>query len=207
MISKKFFQLSLGFCLLFASACGTQQDTIEDVKSGLNSDLGGYTLDQELPLFGRTDLDEFPIKPSFRLPEIPRFGFNVMVPPADNPVGVMVGFWTDMEKGTGVWAGKWADQSGRIIGHLKGVYGYSSKYKTHVFFAKLIDLGGNAKGVINGRFKEGKFRGSWVDDKRQILGLIEGYSTPNNSFRARWHAMKKPNHEPNPGENPWRFLN
>lgn len=188
------------------AACGPHQDTLEDVKSGLNSILGGYSHDQELPRFGRDDLDLARVKPAFALPEVPTFGFQVPAPEQPHSSGVMVGAWIDMERGTGVWTGKWADQGGQIIGHMKGIYGYSETYHQQVFFAKLIDVSGNPKGVINGRFDQGRFRGSWVDEKETIRGILAGCATPNRTFRAKWHALPKTENE-NTHLDPWRFVN
>lgn len=205
MISRNLLPLSsvaLLFCVL--TACGFAPETIEDIKSTLESELGGYQLDEELPLFGRSDLDVAPMPVATPMPAIPPMGYATTIDPA-GPEGALQGFWADLEKGHGVMAGKWADAKGQVRGHLKGVYGRSRRYGDWVFFGKLIDARGRALGVLNGRHVEGLFRGTWVDEGHNVLGELVGVASLDGRFRGRWKAQPRP--EPRGvGEMPWHLL-
>lgn len=196
--------LYLTAAIFSLGACGHAPESLEEIKSALDSELGGYQLDEELPLFGRDDLDLGPLSSRFALPAIPDMGYPSPLIAA-GPEGRLEGFWIDYEKGYGVMAGKWADSTGKVRGHLKGIYGHSRTYSDWVFFGKLIDRRGRALGVLNGRHIDGMFRGTLVDERRAILGELVGYASAKGLFRGRWKTEPQPESR-GVGEMPWHLL-
>lgn len=196
---------------LALSACGMEVETLETVRSALESPLGGYQMDDELPRFARDDLDARPLAvvvPAFD--DVPRLGFPDLLAPVGAATGVLAGYWMDFAKGQGVLAGKWADANGRVLGHLKGVYGQSRLYGSEwVLFAKLIDRHGAARGIISGRQREGVFRGTWIvdpiDGREQLRGTLVGQADARGHFLGRWQSLERP--QPvGLGEIPWHLL-
>jgi hypothetical protein len=210
-LSASFFRhLALLVALLVVpalGACGTEVDTLASIQSALDTPLGGFRLDEEMPRFGRDDLDVAPLKQAVQIPEIPDLGYvSVPQPPAGAPRGFLTGFWIDYAKGIGVMGGKWANERGEVIGHLKGVYGCSKTYRYDwVFLGKLIDLNGVAKGIVSGRHRHGRFRGTWVDEQQNIKGVIVGYAAGNTRFAGRWQSLEAPEQN-GVGEIPWHLL-
>ena len=82
--------------------------------------------------------------------------------------------------------GKWARQEGGVVGFLKGIYGRSTSYGGWVFFGKIIDLQGSPLGLLSGRFADGKFRGTWVDERGEMRGTLKGFADQSQRFFARW---------------------
>ncbi|MBW2730900.1 MAG: hypothetical protein JRH20_00820 [Deltaproteobacteria bacterium] len=190
--------------LIILSACGFAPETLDDIKSALNSELGGYQLDEELPLFGRSDLDFAPL-PLQEAADVPKMGYIASISP-QGPEGILGGFWVDYTKGYGVMAGKWADNKGQVSGHLKGIYGRSRTYGDWVFFGKLIDNEGRALGVLSGRQYENVFRGTWVDESNAILGEFTGSTSAEGHFHGRWKAEPRVAETYGVGEMPWHLL-
>ena len=185
-------------------ACGVAGDSLEGIKSTLNSRLGGYRLDEELPAFGRSDLEGALAATAPRPAEIPAMGF---AEPAHPPTGegVLAGFWSDYDKGFGVLAGRWTDASGGVGGYLKAVYGYSELYRDWIFLGKLIDHQGRGLGLLSGRFYQGSFQGTWVDEDEVVQGTVEGAVGGPRRFSGRWRAHIPPP-KTGPGEIPWHLL-
>jgi len=180
---------SLLFCLaLVSTACAVPPDTIDDVVASLNTPFGGYNLQEEMAAFGRADLDRAPVALASTIPEVPQMGIHV--PGPRSPIkGFFAGRWSDLEKAHGVMIGKWARADGTVIGHFNGVYGKSKLYKGWVFLGKYIDLHGYGRGLVTGRFTDGKFRGTWVDGAGKILGELGGIAKNDNHFAANWTAL------------------
>jgi hypothetical protein len=143
------------------------EETVHDVKAALELPAGGYTFDEEIPLFGRPELDVLPINP--QLP-------SELTPATNTASEVLVGAWWDMEKGHGVMLGKWADSRGQVVGHVKGIYGRSHRLKSWVFFGKLVNVHGYAKALLSGRFSHGVFQGVLQDQEGRTLGHLHGLS-------------------------------
>lgn len=188
-------------------ACGTEVDTLASIQSALDTPLGGFRLDEEMPRFGRDDLDVAPLTQAPPVPEVPRLGYvELPAPPPGARSGYLAGFWIDYAKGVGVMGGKWADERGEVVGHLKGVYGCSKTYRYDwVFLGKLIDLNGVPKGIVSGRHRQGRFRGTWVDEQGAIKGTLIGYASGNTRFAGRWQSLEPPERQ-GVGEIPWHLL-
>jgi hypothetical protein len=176
---------------LTLSACGgeqqTQSDSVNTVKQSLELENGGLTMDDELPRFGLQDLDEADVDPGLTLPEppvdpgvlppAPTDGSQpAALPPPPCPHGVLIGKWLEVKNGYGMIEGKWAAEGGKVVGHLKGIYGKNLKGEG-VFFAKTIGLGGAFVGLIKGRFENNFYKGRWFDSnglKGDLAGIYGG---------------------------------
>ena len=183
----------LSCCLILptVAACGPGGDTLEDLTFALELPNGGLTFDEEMPAFGLYDLDLSPVDPRVSIPD--QADEKLGLKPAEGPLlrdGVLVAAWSDFRRGYGRFVGKWADQTGRVLGHVKGYYGKSKAHKGWVFFGKVVDIHGYAKGLLSGRFSGGHYRGVWVDDDGLVQGNISGVSRRNSLLRGvmvgRW---------------------
>lgn len=165
-------------------------DTLDDIQSALNEPQGGYQFSDDVPFFGRDDLDLIPLEPVV-LPAIPRMSIADLSM-EDDESGHLAGLWLDYIPGNGVMVGKWSDNDGNIIGHLKGIYGQTSGQSlasdSWVFFGKVVDLHGRVRGVLKGRFGQGFFRGEWHDADEGRIGTVEGTADKNELFQGRWTA-------------------
>jgi hypothetical protein len=161
-------------------------DTLEDIQSALDLPQGGYLFSDDMPFFGRDDLDLIPLEPVV-LPAIPRMSVDDLAT-EDDEHGHLSGLWLDYIPGNGVMIGKWSDDFGNVTGHLKGIYGKSAASGTWVFFGKVVDLQGRVRGVLQGRFGQGFFRGEWHDAKDGRIGTVEGIADENEIFQGRWNA-------------------
>ena len=159
---------TLGAIIICAvsAGCGPQEETIHDIKAALERPAGGYSFDPEVPLLGRPELDMAPV--NVALP--------AELPPGDGPGGVLVGMWWDFEKAHGVMLGKWADEFGQVVGHVKGLYGRSQAQRGWVYYGKLVDLQGQARALLSGRFSHGVFQGEMMDAEGQSVGQLDGLS-------------------------------
>jgi hypothetical protein len=190
---------SLGIAALLA-ACGGQDtpddDTpsVESIQESLEiDDTGGFTTDDELPMFGRVDLDALDLEPTLEVPELPadmntlagvaappdpnaKPDPNASTPPDPNalpcPHGLLAGHWKPIKNGFGVFAGKWASANGKVTGHLKGIYG-KNKQGHGVFFGKYISKSGKFMGLLKGRYDKNHFIGVY-HGKLGAKGKLEG---------------------------------
>jgi hypothetical protein len=187
---------SLGIAALLA-ACGGQEPTsddpsVESIEESLEiDDTGGFTTNDELPMFGRMDLDELDLEPTLEVPELPadmNTLAGVAAPPDPNakpdagtmpdplkppcPHGLLKGHWKQIKNGFGVFAGKWASASGKVEGHLKGIYGKNKKGHG-VFFGKYISKSGKFMGLLKGRYGKNHFIGVYRG-KHGAKGMLKG---------------------------------
>ncbi len=167
-------RLLLGSISIAAAAgCGVQGDTINEVRAALELPLGGYEDEEVMPSFGIMELDRVPVDPRITTPQRPD-GIRSSLPASRE--GVIVARWSDLVRAHGLFWGKWADASGNVVGHFKGLYGRSRKHKGWVMFGKMVDPLGYPKGLLKGSFHSGLFQASWVDEAGKTLGMVEGVS-------------------------------
>jgi len=182
--------LSLGLLLVACGGQETDEETIgtESIQESLElSDSGGFEMQDELPAFGLLDLDELAVEANLEVPELPEELDTLAgkMPPDPNlplpgpppcPHGLLKGKWKVIKningKGYGVFKGKWASANGKVVGHLKGIFG-SNKLGHGVLFGKYISKGGKFLGVLKGRYGKGFFKGHWFD-KHGVKGELMG---------------------------------
>lgn len=182
---------------LFAlSGCGVQGDTLEEVRLALELPFGGYEDDETMPAFGLLDLDHAPVDPRIATPQRPD-GIRAQAT-FDGEVekGVLVARWHDLIRAHGLFVGKWADASGKLKGHFKGLYGKSKTHKGWVMFGKMVDPLGYPKGLLTGRFHSGLFQATWTDGDGAVLGMAEGLSQRRSlgegEMTGHWERLAPP---------------
>ena len=179
--------LSLGLLLV---ACGGEEAvdesaSVASIQDALElSDTGGFEMVDELPGFGLPDLDGLDLAPDLEPPAPPEDLDNLagIMPPDPNappppppcPHGMLGGHWKPLKPGLGVFQGKWAGAGGKVVGHLKGIYGVN-KAGDHVLFGKYISITGKFMGLIKGRYGKGFFKGRWFDKSGMKGGLMGAY--------------------------------
>jgi len=161
--------------MLALGGCGIQGDTITEVRRALEMPRGGYEDDEVMPAFGLSDLDHQPVDPRITTPQRPD-GIRAAHGRDGVQKGVVVARWFDLERAHGLFLGKWADASGKLKGHFKGLYGRSRKHKGWVMFGKMVDPLGYPRGLLTGKFHSGLFQASWVDGEGKLIGMVEGVS-------------------------------
>ena len=75
--------------------------------------------------------------------------------------GFMRGRWHQVRPHLGRFLGVVADADGAPVGHLRGVWG-ARRNGDHVMFAKYISRDGHFRGIFNGTYDDGGFRGRWI---------------------------------------------
>jgi hypothetical protein len=121
--------------------------------------------------------------------------FQVFRPDGDGcREGYLAGVWRAVEDGPrgvlGVMKGRFVDETGRIHGKIRGVYGKRPD-GAQVFFAKVIGRDGAFIGLIGGRYREGEFAGRLNGRGDRIDGLVhgryfDGDRDHDGGFVGRW---------------------
>jgi hypothetical protein len=91
-----------------------------------------------------------------------------------------------MGDGFGVFDGKWAKEDGKIIGHLKGIFGTDPQGQG-LFFGKYIDAAGKFMGLVKGHYDQGLLEGRWFD-QNGLQGALDGVSI-GGGFKGMWTAF------------------
>jgi hypothetical protein len=91
--------------------------------------------------------------------------------------GFVHGRWIKGEPKLGRLVGVVSDGDGDRIGYARGLWGYAPKRAENVWFAKLIDLQGNPKGLSLGTYGEGEYSGYWgaADEMHIDVGGTAGF--------------------------------
>jgi len=136
-----------------------------------------------------------------------KLAFQVFMPDRDGcREGYMAGIWRSVEDGPrgvlGVILGRFVDETGRIRGKIRGVYGKRPD-GSQVFFAKVIGQDGAFIGLVGGRYREGEFAGRLNGRGDRIDGVVhgryfDGDRDHDGTFLGRWSQLCR--EEPAEGE-------
>lgn len=74
--------------------------------------------------------------------------------------GFLMGRWHKVAENRGRILGRVVNDQGEVVGHMRGVYGQRDN-GDKVFFAKYINRGGQAQGILAGSYDSGHFEGRW----------------------------------------------
>ncbi len=111
--------------------------------------------------------------------------------------GFVEGKWIKTRQHGGVFRGRWINEIGTRLGHVKGIWGIN-RFGEKVFFGKYIGLNGQFGGLLNGNWGYdsdetiGWFKGRWVNRAHTTVGMIEGQwkinpDQPNQGFfHGKW---------------------
>jgi hypothetical protein len=75
--------------------------------------------------------------------------------------GFMRGRWHQVRPRLGRFLGVISDEDGATIGHVRGIWG-ARQNGDRVLFAKYIAVDGSFRGIFNGTWGDGAFRGRWI---------------------------------------------
>jgi hypothetical protein len=91
--------------------------------------------------------------------------------------GFVHGRWIKEEPSFGRLVGVVSDGDGERIGYARGLWGHAPKRDANVWFAKLIDLGGQPTGLSFGTYDAGEYDGHWAaeDDMHLDVGGTTGF--------------------------------
>ena len=93
-------------------------------------------------------------------------------------------------------------ESGLNMGHVKGFYGVN-KEGEKVFFGKWISRSGRFRGILRGRYDNGRersagwFAGRWIGRDLRVHGEVKGEWRRNDEchggfFRGQWRVNCRP---------------
>lgn len=193
--------LSSSFALTAWGACssaGTPDDgSIESVEAALEMEDGGFdTETPEAPMFGMEDFESwFSDVDPLTEPmdgDRPLLAEGDGVPDDACAHGRLMGRYRELREGLGVGRGRVVGPEGRVLGHIRFIWG-TRRDGTHVAFGKLIDLEGNPRGLFRGVAEDGEFRGQWIR-RNGNHGVMAGrYADPRRLpggiFAGRWHRV------------------
>jgi len=186
---------------LAVTACSTagapEDESIESVESALEMEDGGFdTETPEAPMFGMEDFESWfaDVDPMTE----PMDGDRALLPEGDPEEdgacahGRLLGRYRQLREGLGVGRGRVLGPEGRVIGHIRFIWG-TRRDGSHVAFGKLIDLEGNARGLFRGVAEDGEFHGRWIrrNGNHGVLGGRYGNPErlPGGVFAGRWHRV------------------
>ena len=105
--------------------------------------------------------------------------------------GSLRGRWRPLRDNVGMFLGQALAADGTPIGHVRGIYG-TRRNGQQVFFGKIIDLEGRFRGILAGRYGDGRFAGRWLT-RNGDAGRVQGAyreGRPGDAvgghFVARW---------------------
>ena len=179
------------------SAAPDDAVAVESIQQSLEKENGGLAMEDDTTRFGRSDLDETDVEADSAASSLPMTeetdveeytGEVASTDVSRNrcPNGRLAGTWRELDKDHGIFYGKWANDLGKVDGHLKGFYGRDLR-GYGVFFGKYIDLNGRFKGLIKGRYGNGFYKGRWYD-RNGLRGVLSGVYG-NHVFRGTWRAF------------------
>ncbi len=112
--------------------------------------------------------------------------------------GFVEGKWVKTRPHGGVFMGRWINNVGTRIGHLKGIWGVN-RFGEKVFHGKYIGLDGKFGGLLSGNWgynnsdeNAGWFKGRWVNRSLTSIGIVEGHwkskenSANHGFFHGKW---------------------
>jgi hypothetical protein len=110
--------------------------------------------------------------------------------------GILMGRYTkahttDDGRTVGFMKGKYLSFDGTVAGKIKGVWG-ERRNGNQVFFAKVIKRDGSFRGILAGRYGDGKLKGRYLARGRVVTGAVQGVyrEAPEDIgggfFMARW---------------------
>lgn len=123
----------------------------------------------------------------------------VRVPPDGCPRGFLRGVWRGRGNGErGEFFGKYASETGRHLGFVRGHYGVNENGEK-VFFGKWISRSGEFRGILKGIYdrregeQDGWFAGRWIGRDQRVKGDLKGEWRRNDEhrggfFRGEWRA-------------------
>lgn len=149
--------------------------------------------------------DSLVLQPGMRLSRAVRVddlgnavAYHIFRPNADEGCteGLMVGRYVKKDdaadgRALGVIKGKYLSFDGSVAGKIKGLYGERQNGK-QVFFAKVIKRNGDFRGILAGRWGEGKYKGRYLAKNRMVTGVVQGIyregrvDDGNGFFMGRW---------------------
>jgi hypothetical protein len=120
------------------------------------------------------------------------------IPPKACAKGFLGGRWGYDSTGQGIFYGRWISQNGRLMGHMKGIWGIisgddASGTVLPVFYGKYVDVNGKFMGLLKGTYydlpipfgyghgygiyrgPDGMFYGNFYDAEMHELGIMRGY--------------------------------
>jgi hypothetical protein len=191
-----------GTLILALAACSTasspDDESIASVEAALELEDGGFdTETPEAPMFGYEDFEQAWMDDLDPMTE-PLAGDAPLVRPDQEPPedacahGRLQGRFRELRDGLGVGRGRVLGPEGRVIGHMRFIWG-TRRDGTHVAFGKVIDLEGRARGVFRGVAQDGEFHGRWVR-RNGNHGVMAGRyfdprRLPGGVFAGRWHRV------------------
>jgi len=116
--------------------------------------------------------------------------------------GFLDGKWIRTRKHGGIFKGRWINNLGTRVGHLKGIWGMN-RFSEKVFFGKYISLNGRFGGLIAGNWdyaddqeNSGWFAGRWVNRSLTAIGTLKGHwkireDNPRHGFfHGKWKRTR-----------------
>ena len=186
--------------LVGCSAAGTPEESdVDSVAAALELEDGGFDAESpEAPMFGMEDFESWfsDVDPL----TVELAGERVdAADPAGTPDedacahGRLQGRYRELRDGVGVGRGRVVGPEGRVLGHIRFIWG-TRRDGTKVAFGKLIDLEGNARGVFRGVADDGEFHGQWLR-RNGNHGVMAGRygdprRLPGGIFLGRWHRVE-----------------
>ncbi|UCE07414.1 MAG: hypothetical protein JSW07_05115, partial [bacterium] len=92
--------------------------------------------------------------------------------------GFLDGKWIRTRKHGGKFHGRWIDNVGTRVGHLKGIWGVN-RFGEKLFFGKYISMNGQFGGLLAGNWgysedgeNNGWFKGRWVNRSLTAIGTL-----------------------------------
>ncbi len=105
--------------------------------------------------------------------------------------GFMRGRWHQVVRHGGRLLGRVRNAQGEPLGHMRGVYGQRDN-GNKVFFGKYIGSDGAFRGIFAGRYRDGHFRGRWMNRSGDVGALGGRYRETipgpevGGHFLGRW---------------------
>lgn len=190
--------ISVTAVLLLMAACGGRlaDDDLANIEESLEMESGGFDMEDELPMFGRADLDELPIEPIIEVPEEPGLDPYTGVQPQKQPQPQK-----QAQPQKQPQPQKQAQPQKQPLppkpplcpqGFVKGLW-TPLKPDMGIFVGKWTDLKGLVQGHVMGIWGRnllghGVLFGKYVDKQGHFRGLIKG-RYGNGYFRARWYGL------------------
>jgi len=112
--------------------------------------------------------------------------------------GFLEGKWIRKRNHGGIFKGRWINNIGTRVGHLRGIWGVN-RFGEKVFFGKYINLNGRFGGLMAGNWdygdegdNKGWFAGRWVNHNLTSIGTLKGHwkikpdSERHGFFHGKW---------------------
>ncbi|MBI4705065.1 MAG: hypothetical protein HY744_28495 [Deltaproteobacteria bacterium] len=192
----------------------TQPNVVEFVSHTLPH-VDGLLLDIAAPAGATLHFDTVALDTDIALGELEQKGRGVVplgdginalayagyVPNPSCARGFLLGHWKNAKPDAkvGRFRGRVYSADGDKLGYIKGIYGHAPKKNADLFFGKYIDIEGQPKGLLGGKYGGGEFQGLWktIDPNRHgalmgrySTGLVEGDG--KGFFLGRWGEKCEP---------------